>query len=167
MYRQATKVMDNAYGLARLKGSKHRIKLKSREGAAELLNIHEATLGKYENGALNVSNEMVLQMSEIYKAPELLNWYCCNECAIGKKTRQNISLKDVALIALEMNDTTNQMEKYNKLFIKIAKDNSICEHEEEIALEILGYFNEIQKVIEEYSLFIRKHFMTKEKARQA
>lgn len=167
MCKRATKALDNVYCLTRLKAAKRNDKLKSREGAAELLSVHEATLAKYELGTMNVSNDMALLMSEVYAAPELLHWYCCNECAIGKGIKHSISLKDVALIALEMNDTTAQLEKYNRLFIKIAKDNCINESEEETAVEIMTYFDEIQKVIEEYKLFVKNHFIKKEKARQA
>jgi len=78
--------------LARLRASKYNDKFRSREGAAELLNVHEATLAKYELGTLNVSNDMALLMSEVYATPELLNWYCCNECAIGRATKNNVSL---------------------------------------------------------------------------
>ena len=58
----------------------------SREAASEALGvIAPERIEKIENEKSNPHPDEILAMSEGYKMPELCNYYCANECAIGQK----------------------------------------------------------------------------------
>ncbi|MBQ4505485.1 MAG: helix-turn-helix transcriptional regulator, partial [Firmicutes bacterium] len=58
----------------------------SREKASELLEgITPERLERIENEKTVPHPEEVLLMSDKYKAPDLCNYYCANECPIGEQ----------------------------------------------------------------------------------
>lgn len=164
MCKLATKAKDNVYYKARLKASKYNDRLKSREGAAELLHINQATLAKYELETLNVPNDMVVLMADLYNAPELLNWYCCNECSIGNCTKEEIQLKDLALVSLQILSKLEPIEEKKKKLIHISADGKIDEHEKPIMKEVIDYFSDIRKIIDELELWMKKNIKDKRKS---
>ena len=46
--------------------------------------VTESRLVKLEHGEATIQPEDVVAMAKRYNKPELRNYYCCNECAIGK-----------------------------------------------------------------------------------
>ena len=81
MGRKSTKTNKSVYQLAREKQGL------TVEKAGEMEEgITPERISKLENGAARLQPEDVMIMSEIYKAPELCNYYCTHECAIGRKT---------------------------------------------------------------------------------
>ena len=46
--------------------------------------VTESSLVKLEHGEATIQPEDVVAMAKRYNKPELRNYYCCNECAIGK-----------------------------------------------------------------------------------
>ena len=85
MERDYTDGKENVYLTCRKKAAKYNDKLNSREMAAELLGFSTSTLANYELGVTkNVPPDSVVMMSDLYKQPELKNYYCKHECPIGK-----------------------------------------------------------------------------------
>lgn len=79
------KMAENKYMEYRKKAAAFNERLSSRAGAAELLGISESSLAHYElDITKTVPQDVVVMMAEVYNAPELKNWYCSNECPIGK-----------------------------------------------------------------------------------
>ena len=75
----------------------------SREKASELLEtIQPERLERIENAKYDVRPDEVLLMAEKYQAPHLCNYYCANECAIGKQYVPEIKTKHLSQIVLEM-----------------------------------------------------------------
>lgn len=57
----------------------------SREKASELLDgIPPERIERIESGKFSAHPDEVIQMASKYQAPELCNYYCANECEIGK-----------------------------------------------------------------------------------
>lgn len=84
MARQVTKALGNRYCQARLRAAKYNPDFATRRTAAEQLpGVEEDTLKKYELGLTKVPNTVVALMVDAYNAPELKEWYCCNECPLG------------------------------------------------------------------------------------
>ena len=66
----------------------------TREKASELIGfISPAKLEKIENGKVSVQPEDVIAMAQCYKAPELCNYYCSQECPIGQQYVPEIKVK--------------------------------------------------------------------------
>ena len=57
----------------------------TREKAGELVpGFSPERIEKIENGRTQIQPEDVILLAEHYRAPSLLNYYCCNECPIGE-----------------------------------------------------------------------------------
>ena len=75
----------------------------SREKASELLGtVPSERIEKIENEKTIAHPEEVLSMAEKYRMPNLCNYYCANECPIGKLYVPEIKIKDLSQIVLEM-----------------------------------------------------------------
>ena len=55
---------------------------------------------KIENGTARIQPEDVVLMAECYHAPELRNYYCTHECAIGQESIPEVKFKPLSQIAI-------------------------------------------------------------------
>ena len=103
----------------------------TRAQASELLEcITDTRLEKIESGTYPAHPDEILIMSDKYKRPELCNYYCVNECPIGKRYVPEVKIKDLPTITLEMlNTITNLNEQKNRL-VEITVDGEISSDEE-------------------------------------
>ncbi len=98
----------------------------SRERASELLETMPAErIEKIESEKSLPHPDEVLLMSEAYKMPNLCNYYCANECPIGKQYVPEIKIKDLSQIVLEMLASLNSMHKKQERLIEITADGRI------------------------------------------
>lgn len=98
----------------------------SREAASETLGvIAPERIEKIENEKSNPHPDEILAMSEGYKMPELCNYYCANECAIGQKYVPEVKIKGLSQIILEMLDSLNAMEEQQRRLIQISANGKI------------------------------------------
>ena len=98
----------------------------SREAASETLGvIAPERIEKIENEKSNPHPDEILAMSEGYKMPELCNYYCANECAIGQKYVPEVKVRDLSQIILEMLDSLNAMEEQQRRLIQISANGKI------------------------------------------
>lgn len=89
MPREATKATGNRYFEARMRAAKWNEKLLTRAGAAEFLpGVTEDSLKKYELDINRPPNVVVALMADAYNEPELILWYCANECPLGGRCRE-------------------------------------------------------------------------------
>ena len=83
MARDAKKAAGNIWYDARLKAAEHDDRLYSREGAAERLGMSPSAVADAELGLTKcMPVDKAVLMADLYNAPELLNYYCKNECPI-------------------------------------------------------------------------------------
>ena len=81
MARKITKAAGNVYCQARLRAAKYNEKLQTRAGASEAIpGVTEDSIKKYELDITRPPNDVVALMADAYNAPELISWYCANEC---------------------------------------------------------------------------------------
>lgn len=98
----------------------------SREKASELLGIiPPERIEKIENEKSLPHPDEVLVMSEAYKMPNLCNYYCANECPIGKQYVPEVKIKDLSQIVLEMIASLNSMHRKQERLIEITADGKI------------------------------------------
>lgn len=120
----------------------------TRESASELLEtIAPERIEKIENERTNPRPDEVLLMSEKYKAPELCNYFCANQCEIGQHYVPQVEIKELSKIILEMVASLNSMHKKQERLIDIAADGIIENNE-------LDDFIEIQKELERISIAV-------------
>ena len=120
----------------------------SREKAGELLeSIPPERIEKIENERVLPHPDEVLVMADKYKAPELCNYYCSNQCPIGQQYVPEIKIKDLPQIVLEMLASLNSMNKKQERLIEIAADGAVDASE-------IKDFMEIQKELEKISVTV-------------
>jgi transcriptional regulator with XRE-family HTH domain len=142
MARASTKENKNVY-------FRNREKLGlTREEASEVLGgLTADRIEKIENERSLPHPDEVLLMAEGYKAPQLCNYYCANECPIGQQYVPEIQVKDLSRIILEMIAALNVARKQQERLIEITADG-------EIQTDEIADFVEIQKTLERISITV-------------
>ena len=124
MGRGSTKENKNKYQLAR-----EELGL-SREKASELLEIiPPERIEKIENQRSVPHPDEVLILSQKYRKPSLCNYYCSNECPIGKQYVPEVQIKELSAIVIEMLASLNSVNKTKDRLIEIAADGVISDDE--------------------------------------
>ena len=129
----------------------------SREKASELLEgITPERLERIENEKTVPHPEEVLLMSDKYKAPDLCNYYCANECPIGEQYVPEVKMKDLSRIVLEMLSSLNSMNKQKDRLIDIAADGRIDNDEIKDFIYIQEELERISITVEALQLWAEK-----------
>lgn len=129
MSRQATKAVGNRYYEARMRAAKYNEKLLTRAGAVDLLpGVTEDSLKKYELDITRPPNIVVALMADAYNEPELRQWYCVNECPLGKDCREIPEMPaERALIRLQ--NSIREMESVTTQLSLILEDGEVTAEE--------------------------------------
>lgn len=89
MGRPVTKAAGNVYCKYRMRAAEWNDKFLSRAGASDVLpGVTEDSIKKYELDITRPPNDVVALMADAYRAPELVAWYCTNECPLGRNCRE-------------------------------------------------------------------------------
>lgn len=105
--------------------------------------MSDSRIEKIESGKSVATPEEVLAMSKAYKKPELCNYYCSHECAIGQKYIPEVKPKSIEKIVLEMLAALNSIEKNKDRLIEITSDGVI--HDDEIK-DFIAISNKLEKI---------------------
>ena len=120
----------------------------TREKASELLEgIPPERIERIESGKFTAHPDEVIMMAEKYRSPELCNYYCANECEIGRQYVPEITIRDLSQIVLEMLASLNSVKKRQERLIEITADGVIEEDE-------VGDFIKIQEELEKISITV-------------
>lgn len=154
------KAPSNPYFAYRKRAAKCNMALSSRESAAELLGVSASSLSDYELGNTKVvPPDKVSLMSKLYCAPELRNWYCKNECPIGKELvmADHIgSLEGIALKLLRGLDE-DDMDSVKKTIVEIFEDGCVAESEIGMLGYVTNHLKKMQEAISELLLVSEKY----------
>ena len=126
----------------------------TRESASELLeSITAERIEKIENERSLPHPDEVLIMSEKYKQPSLCNYYCANQCPIGKQYVPEVKIKDLSQIVIEMLASLNSMNKKKDRLIEITVDGKISEDEIEDFVVIQQELEKVSIAVETLQLW--------------
>ena len=125
------------------------------EKAGELMpGVTAERIAKLESGAARIQPEDALAMAECYKAPELLNYYCTHECAIGQKTMREVELKPFAQIAIETVNALNKLTRQKDRLLEIVADGQVRADEREDFLTIKATLDKIAATVNALQLWV-------------
>ncbi len=148
MARTSTKKDKNIYQLRR-----EELGL-SREKASELLEtIPPERIERIESGKYTAYPDEVILMADKYQAPHLCNYYCANECEIGKLYVPEIKIKNLSHIVLEMLASLNSLKKRQERLIEITADGTIEASEVEDFIQIQEDLEKISITVEALQLW--------------
>lgn len=157
-------VIDNLYKDARKRAAKWQDALSSQAGAAEKLNIDESTLGRIERGTVKVMNlDLLLQMAELYNAPELLNNYCANECPLCRKETiaDSAGTVDEAIVKVLYSMKQEKCAEITSKLLDIGEDNMIDDSEVDELMEVCNYLDKISKAASELKILAERAIRSK------
>ena len=149
MPRQATKALSNRYYQARMRAAEGNEKFLTRTGAAEFLpGVTEDSLKKYELDITRPPNEVVSLMADAYREPELIFWYCSNECPLGKYCREVPEMPPERMF-IRVTNTLNRLTHNMEELAKILDDGIVDESEKAKVREVREDFIEARRRIDE------------------
>lgn len=152
------RTQENPFYRARMDAAAYNDVLRSREGAAEALGVHPSTIANYELGTrCSPQPDLVLMMADLYRAPELLNFFCSNECPIGLETVAELSLNGIDRIAIQTLSSLKDVESVKDSLIEIVADGVVSADEEAALEQILAHLEAIAKAAKELRLWIEKN----------
>ena len=142
MGKKSTKENKNIYQLNR-----ERLEL-TREKASELLeSVTSDRIEKIESGKSLPHPDEVLAMARCYQNPLLCNYFCSEECPIGRQYVPKVESKMLSQIVLEMLASLNSIDKKKNRLIEITADGEVSDDE-------LKDFVAIQEELEQISLTV-------------
>ncbi len=98
----------------------------SRETASELMEtISPERLVRIESDSFLPHPEEVLEMAKGYKKPALCNYFCSQQCPIGRQYVPEVKINDLSQIVLGMLSSLNSMQREKDRLIDISADGMI------------------------------------------
>ena len=150
-------------GRASVKENKNRYQLAreelglSREKASDLLGtIPSERIEKIENEKSLPHPDEVLVMSQKYKKPSLCNYFCSNDCPIGREYVPEVQIKELSAIVIEMLASLNSVNKTKDRLIEIAADGVISDDEIDDFIQIQTELERISITVETLQLWAEK-----------
>ena len=133
----------------------------TREGAEELLeSITAERIEKIENERSLPHPDEVLVMAEKYKQPSLCNYYCANQCPIGRQYVPEVKAKDLSQIVLELLASLNSASKQKDRLIEITADGEISDDQMEDFVAIQEELERISVAAETLQFWCEKMLAT-------
>lgn len=133
----------------------------TREAAAEQLQfISEDRLERIENEKSALHPDEIHAMAECYNNPSLFNYYCANECPIGRERVPEIKLKNLSQITLEMLVMINTLSKEKDRLVEITVDGEISQDELPDFSEIKRNLDKMSQAIDALNLWL-EHMQAK------
>ena len=151
---------ENVYKACRKKAAQYNEALNSREKAAEMLGIAPSTLANHELGVTkNVPVDTVVMMADLYRAPELRNLYCKNECPIGRMLPLSTEVKGLQSITVRILNSLDDdaIRNMKKSLLRIAEDDEIKKDDREDLERIMETMEKIATEISELRMLAEKY----------
>ena len=129
----------------------------TREKAGELIpGFSPERIEKIENERVQIRPDDVKLMAEYYKAPGLCNYYCSEECPIGKGRTPRVESRELVQIAVETINGINRLNRVKDRLLEIAEDGTISPDEYEDFAEIRETLAKLQVSVSTLQLWLEQ-----------
>ena len=154
MSKKSPKINKNIYLKTRESNDKSRADVEKETNGI----ISAARLEKIENDTVKtVDPGDVLLLSKIYKAPELLNYYCTQACPIGREYVPVVeNIHDLPQQTLQILSSLNSLNRDRERMIDISSDGVITDEEKADFDLIKKHIEEMNLAIESFKLWVEK-----------
>ena len=133
----------------------------SREEASRYLEvITPDRLERIENEKMEPYPEEILAMAQVYGRPSLCNYYCSQQCPIGRQYVPEVEIKELSSIVLEMLASLNSIEKKKDRLIEITADGKIDNDEIRDFIYIQEELERISVTVETLQLWSERMLAT-------
>lgn len=151
MGKKSIKENKNIYQLSREKCELTRMK-----ASEEMVYISDDRIEKIESEKSLPHPDEILAMAECYKAPELCNYFCANECPIGQKHVTELKVQELSQIILELIASLNALNNEKNRLIEITVDGKITDDEIKDFKKIQGQLDRISVSINGLKLWLER-----------
>lgn len=152
----ATKAANSVFYKARMEAARTNEMLRSREGAAEVLGLDRTRIARIELGTIYPYPEEVVLMADAYNAPELMNYFCCMDCPIGKRTFTPTGLQELDRMTIDILAAVEGIGGVNAKLLRIVSDGKISREELPDMQQILKALQEVSKAASELQIYLSK-----------
>lgn len=155
MGRGATKAHGNPWYEARINASTWDGRLFSREGAAEMLGMSVSSIADAELGLTKVMPvDKAVLMSDLYREPALLNYYCLHECPIGSRRPISDDRLEIERATVKLTKVLRKeaVQWFKHGLQDIAEDGKVSADEFEEFEKIMDELREVAKIISELEI---------------
>lgn len=129
----------------------------TRDKASELLEfISPERIERIESGKYAPKSDEVLQMANKYKAPQLCNYYCSNQCNVGCRYVPEIQMKQFSQIVVEVVSSLNSVKDKQMRLIDISLDGTVRNDELQDFIDIQEQLEHISVAVETLQLWTEK-----------
>ena len=129
----------------------------TREKAGELIpGFSPERIEKIENERVQIRPDDVKLMAEYYMAPGLCNYYCSEECPIGKGRTPRVENRELVQIAVETINGINRLNRVKDRLLEIAEDGTISPDEYEDFAEIRETLEKLQVSVSTLQLWLEQ-----------
>ena len=119
--------------------------------------IAEYRLGRIEKGSVTVQPEDVVAMAKRYNEPALRNYYCCNQCLIGKIDVPEVKQTgDIYEVLVSMAVSLRNVNHAKIRLMEILKDSKVTPDEAEDFARISSELENVSMTIEALQLWCEK-----------
>ena len=134
----------------------------SQAKAAEMTGISLSRFEKIERGIAVADAYDVSQLAKAYKLPDLCNYYCANECPIGKAPDSTIPQNiegELSQIVVSLLNSINKLDKQKERLLEISEDGKIDNNEYRDLYTIETSLQKISEITTSLSLWIKKQIL--------
>ena len=119
--------------------------------------VPEYKLVKIENGTVAVQPADVVAMAQRYNKPELRNYYCCNECEIGKLDAPEVAFDGgIHEILVNMAVVLQRVNQNKIRLMEILEDGKLSADEQEDFDSIYAELEQVSATVEALQLWCEK-----------
>ncbi len=129
----------------------------SRDKACNLFErISPDRLERIENGKVMPNPEEIMEIAERYCEPEIRNYYCANQCPMGKHFVREVRQHDFSRAVLQVLAGANRLNQCKERIIEIASEGSVKEEDYEDYAAIVAELEQISSSIDSLLLWHEK-----------
>lgn len=130
----------------------------SRDKACKLFErISPDRLERIENGKVLPNPEEIMELAEKYGEPNIRNYYCANQCPMGRNYVSEVENLDLSQATLQIIAQINKISSYKDRLIEIASKGHVTEGYSEEFDMITSELEELQNAIDSLILWKEKN----------
>ena len=147
---------ENIYRKARKNAASKNSLLNNCDSAQDIVYIERTKLLAIESGDKIPGPDDVVSMAKVYEAPELCNYYCTNQCPIGKG-KPTLIYEDLNEISVRLMTSLHMLQKANDTIYRILEDGKIDDYEKMDFLNVIETLKKLSYSADSLELWGKKN----------
>ena len=151
MGKQSTRENKTIYQICREEAG-----LTRSEASEKMTAVSDSKIEKFEYEMQDPTPYDIIQMADVYKRPDLCNYFCSHKFEIGHRYVPEVEVSDLSDIILETIASLNEINPLTTRLIQIARDGKISDDEMKDFAFISKKLDEISLAVDSLNLWVDK-----------